>query len=534
QQGRLLCRGMASGRRSGGGERQVLLLVLYMCVCPSGAERLRYSLEEEMARDSLVANVAQELGLSPGQLAARRARVVSEGSGQRFRLDPGSGILTVTETLDRERLCSQSESCTLSFQIFLENPMQLIRGEVEIRDVNNNSPVFPQKEMVVEILETEAPGSRFPLESARDKDTGKNGLQNYSLSPNSHFSLALETGEDGAKYAELVLQRQLDREEQRELHLLLTATDGGSPPRSGTAQVRVVVLDANDNMPVFSREVYEVRVAENSPPGQLVLRISATDPDEGTNGEVRYTITQTSEGSRQLFNLNADTGEIRISGKLDFEEAKRHKLVVRATDGGGLSAHCKVHVEVLDVNDNAPEIALTSLSASIPEDAPPRTVVALFSVRDRDGGDNGRAECAIEGDVPFSLAAASDGYYEVRSSAALDRETTAEYNVSITATDWGAPRLSARASIWVRLADVNDNAPRFTQRVYSMAVSENEAGALRIGSVKATDADVGANGHVSYALAAAEGSERPAVSVDAISGAVSVVRPLDYERERAL
>uniref|UniRef100_A0A669QNF3 Cadherin domain-containing protein n=2 Tax=Phasianus colchicus TaxID=9054 RepID=A0A669QNF3_PHACC len=250
---------------------------------------------------------------------------------------------------------------------------------------------------------TSSTGSRFPLEEARDKDVGINGLQNYSLSPNSHFSLALEKGEGGAKYTELVLERVLDREEQRELHLVLTAVDGGSPPRSGTAEVRVVVLDANDNVPVFSREVYEVRVAENSPPGQLVVRVSAADPDEGSYGKVRYTFTKALEGSRELFDLNPETGEIRVSGNLDFEEAKSHKVVVRATDGGGLSAHCKVHVEVLDVNDNAPEIELSSVSASIPEDAPPRTVVALLSVRDRDSGDNGRTECAIEGDVPFSL-----------------------------------------------------------------------------------------------------------------------------------
>ncbi|OXB51553.1 UNVERIFIED_CONTAM: hypothetical protein H355_005777, partial [Colinus virginianus] len=302
-----------------------------------------------MARDSVVGNVAQDLGLSPSQLAARKARVVSEGSEQRFRLDPRSGVLTLTETLDREHICPHSESCTLSFQLLLENPVQLIRGEVDVRDVNDNSPVFPQKEMVLEIIETASPRSRFHLESAQDKDEGLNGVQNYSLSANPHFSLHQEKGKDGSRYAELILQRQLDREEQRELRLVLTATDGGSPPRSGTAEVRVVVLDANDNMPVFSREVYEVRVAENSPPGQLLVRVSAADPDDGSNGKVRYAFTQASERARQLFDLNAETGEIRVSGNLDFEEVKSHELMVRATDGGGQSAHCRVHVEVLDV-----------------------------------------------------------------------------------------------------------------------------------------------------------------------------------------
>uniref|UniRef100_A0A803V420 Protocadherin gamma-C3 n=1 Tax=Ficedula albicollis TaxID=59894 RepID=A0A803V420_FICAL len=487
----------------------------------------------EMERDSFVANIAKDLGVPLSQLAARKARVVSGGNEQLFRLNQNTGILTARESLDREEICPQSDTCTLVFKIFFENPLQLIRGEVEVRDVNDNSPVFPEKEMVLEILETASPGSRFPLESAQDKDVGINGLQNYSLEPNPHFSLAIGTAKDGVKYLELVLQSQLDREEKGELNLLLTATDGGSPPRSGTAQVRIVVLDANDNIPVFERETYEVRLAENSPLEQLVVRVTAADPDEGSNGEVRYAFTQTPERSRQLFQLNPTTGEIRVAGKLDFEEAKSHKMVVKATDGAGLSAHCKVQVEVLDVNDNAPEIALTSLTASIAEDAPPRTVVALFSVRDRDSGDNGRTECSIDGDLPFSLTPTFDNYYELRTSAALDRERTAEYNITITATDWGTKRLSSQEIIFVQISDVNDNAPTFTQEVYTMSVAENNSPMLRIGSVKATDDDTGENARVNYALVRQEGKEQPEISVNAENGDVYILRPLDYEKVRA-
>uniref|UniRef100_A0A8B9CKI2 Protocadherin gamma-C3 n=1 Tax=Anser brachyrhynchus TaxID=132585 RepID=A0A8B9CKI2_9AVES len=524
---------MAFGRQSRGTERQVVLFVLCVCVCQSGAETLRYSLAEEMERDSFVANIAKDLGVSPSQLASRKARVVSEGNEQYFRLNLNTGVLTVKETLDREVICPQSDICTLFFKIFFENPVQLIRGEMEVRDVNDNSPVFPEKEMVLEILETASPGSRFPLETAQDRDVGSNGLQNYSLGSNPHFSLALGTGKDGAKYAELVLQRQLDREQQREVNLLLSATDGGSPPRSGTAQVRIVVLDANDNIPVFSREVYEVRVAENSPPEQLVVRVTAADPDEGSYGRVRYAFTQTSERSRQLFELNAATGEIRVSGNPDFEEVESHEMVVKATDGGGLSAHCKVHVEVLDMNDNAPEIALTSLTASIPEDAPPRTVVALFSVRDRDSGDNGRTECAIDGDLPFSLTPTFDNYYELRTNAALDRERTAEYNITITAIDWGRSRLSSRERIFVQISDVNDNPPEFTQDVYTISVKENNTPMLRIGNVNATDADAGKNSRVSYALVREKGKEQADVSINSENGDVYILRPLDYEEVRA-
>ncbi|XP_074012158.1 protocadherin beta-16-like [Numenius arquata] len=513
--------------------RQVILFILCVCACQSRGGSLRYSLAEEMERDSFVANIAKDLGVSPSQLAARKARVVSEGNEQLFHLNQNTGVLTAKEPLDREEICPQSETCTLFFKIFFENPLQLIRGEVEVRDVNDNSPVFLEKEMVLEILEMAPPGSRFPLESAWDKDVGSNGLQNYTLGSNSHFSIHLGTRKGGGKYAELVLERQLDREEQRELNLLLTATDGGLPPRSGTAQVRIVVVDANDNIPVFGREVYEVRLAENSPPEQLVVRVAAADPDEGSNGKVRYAFTQISEGSRQLFELNPDTGEIRVAGNLDFEVAKNHEMMVRATDGGGLSSHCKVEVEVLDVNDNAPEIALTSLTASIPEDAPPRTVVALFSVRDRDSGDNGRTECAVDGDLPFSLTPTFNNYYELRTNAVLDRERTAEYNISITATDWGMTRLSSWESIFVQISDVNDNPPQFTQKIYTMSVTENNGPMLQIGSVNATDTDAGKNAHVSYALVRQEGKEQRNVSVNSESGDVYILHPLDYEEVRA-
>ncbi|XP_068021722.1 protocadherin beta-15-like, partial [Melanerpes formicivorus] len=524
-----------NGRRNGGSLRQVIsLFLLCVCVWQSGAESLRYSLAEEMERDSFVGSIAQDLGLTPSQLAARKARVVSEGNQQLFRFNPSTGVLTAKESLDREEICPQSETCTLFFTLFFDNPLQLIQGEVEVLDVNDNSPVFPEKDMVLEILETTFPGTRFPLKRARDKDMGANGLQNYSLETNSHFSIVVKIRDDGSKYPELVLKRQLDREDQTEMNVRLTATDGGSPPRSGTAQVRIVVLDANDNTPMFTREVYEVRLPENSPPGQLVERVAATDTDEGSNGKVHYAFSETSEGSQQLFDLNPDTGEIRVAGKLDFEEMKKHEMMVKATDGGGLFAHCKVQVEVVDVNDNAPEIQLTSHAASIPEDAPPRTVVALFSVRDRDSGENGRTECTIEGDLPFTLSPTFGNFYELRTNAALDRETTAEYNISIRATDWGPQRLSSRESLWVQVTDVNDNAPAFSQELYSMWVTENNSPMVRIGSVQARDADAGSNARVQYALVREEGQEQAAVSVSSESGDVYVVRSLDYERVRAL
>ncbi|NXX40135.1 PCDB1 protein, partial [Tricholaema leucomelas] len=451
----LLWRGMAwNGRRSGGRPRQVIVFLLCVCVWQSGAESLRYSLAEEMERDSFVGNIAQDLGLAPSQLAARKARVVFEGSQQLFRLNPSSGVLTARESLDREEICPQSETCTLFFTVFFDNPLQLIRGEVEVLDVNDNSPTFSEKEMVFEIPETTSPGSRFLLDTAQDADAGSNALQNYILGSNSHFSLSLGTEKDGAKYAELLLDQQLDREEQKELNLRITAIDGGSPPRSGTAQIRIVVLDANDNTPMFSQEVYEVRLPENSPPGQPVVRVLATDPDEGSYGKVRYAFTQISKGSAQLFDLNPDTGEVRVVGNLDFEDTKNHKMVIKATDGGGNSAHCKVQVEVVD--------------------------------------------------PALSVNAESGDVYALRS---LDYERLRALEVRVRATDGGRPALSAQAVLRVLVRDENDNAP-----VVLHPGGESGAGELvprwapagyLVAKVVAVDADAGQNAWLSYELAKA-------------------------------
>uniref|UniRef100_G1MQ69 Protocadherin gamma-C3 n=1 Tax=Meleagris gallopavo TaxID=9103 RepID=G1MQ69_MELGA len=537
--GRPWRRGTASGSRSGGGgERRVLLWLVCVCVWESGAETLRYSVWEEMARDSSVGNVARDLGLSPSQLAARKARVVSEGSEQHFRLDPHSGVLTVTETLDRERICPHSESCALFFKLFFENPVQLIRGEVEVRDVNDNSPVFPQKEMLLEILETAAPESRFTLERARDKDVGTNGLQNYSLSPNSHhFALDLKGFQSGSKLLELVLQQPLDREQSALLQLVLTAVDGGDPPRSGTAQISVRVVDTNDNPPAFDRSTYTVNLLENSPPGTLVVKLNASDPDEGSNGDVIYSFgSYTPQKVRQLFRVDPHSGEVRVNGTLDYEEASSYEIYVQATDQGPVSmaGHCKVLVNIVDANDNVPEVVLTSLYSPVPEDAKPGTVVALMSVTDQDSGLNKQVSLRIPPGLPFMLNSFKNSYTLV-TQGNLDREKAAAYNITVTATDSGSPPLSSQKVIHVVISDINDNPPLFEEPVYSVYVPENNPLGVLLCTIKATDPDVAENAYISYSLLDGEIEGLPAasfVTIKSDSGDMYAVKSFDYETLR--
>ncbi|XP_029439953.1 protocadherin beta-16-like [Rhinatrema bivittatum] len=513
-------------------KRQVLSFYLYVCISQAVCETIRYSIAEEMEIGSFVANIANDLGLDNKKLSLRRAHIVSEENKQYFQLVPNSGDLLIKEKLDREELCRQTERCTSHFEILLEKPLQFFRVEVQIYDVNDNSPVFSEDEVVLQILETAAVGSRFPLEAARDSDMGSNSLKEYTLSSSEHFHLHIQNRSDGGKYAELVLVKPLDREKQPEIRLLLTAMDGGSPPRSGTAQIRIIVTDANDNPPVFTQELYKVFLLENTPVDGLVANVSATDLDHGINGKILYSFSQKSEENRQQFNINQENGEIKLKSPLDFEAIQIFEIQIQAVDGGGLSAHCKVLVEVVDVNDNAPEITVTSLTRSIPEDSQPETVVALFSIRDKDSGKNGKTVCSIPDHVPFALKSTFKDYYALVTQSHLDRETWSEYNITITAMDSGSPSLTSQETIRVQILDINDNPPMFNQSSYSFYMMENNKPSLLIGSVNAFDLDSEQNAKVQYSLLPGQIGELTLssyISVNYDNGDLYVLRSLDYE-----
>ncbi|XP_064244030.1 protocadherin beta-15-like [Passer domesticus] len=516
--------------------RQVLCVCALLSLPLARAEPIRYSVAEEAESGSLVGKLAEDAGLPPAQLSARRARLVSEDGRQHFRLERASGRLLVAGRLDREQLCGQSATCMLPFELLLSGPLQFFRVEVTLEDINDHSPIFREDRVTFRIPEKSEPGSRFPLEVARDLDVGRNTIQEYSISPkNEYFTVSYGTGVTGKKYLELVLEKPLDREEQAEMSFNVIAVDGGSPPRTGTTQVTIVILDVNDNAPIFSQEVYTGQVLENMPEGSVVLTVLATDPDAGVNGDISYQLNEVVGDSDSAFVIDAITGEIKLTKPLDFEAANAHELSVRATDGGGLSAICKVLVEVVDVNDNAPEVVVSSFSSPLPENTVPGTVVALFTVRDRDSGANGKISCALEDELSFSLRAAYKNYYELVTVSALDREERPQYIVSVTAADAGWPPLSTTQTFTVEISDVNDNAPVFNQSSYTMYVRENSVAAVFVGAVSAADADVGLNGKVSYSLAAEQGAERPwcsCLSVDSEKGHVFVLRPLDYEHLR--
>ncbi|KAJ1128071.1 hypothetical protein NDU88_006458 [Pleurodeles waltl] len=496
--------------------------------------QIRYSVPEEMRKGSMVGNVALDLELNVKELSHRRVSLVSKGRTQYFHLNVNNGHLCISERIDRERLCRQNIRCLLHVEILVEDIMKLYTVEIEVLDVNDNPPVFITKESVLHVNENTAPGARFVLPQAQDADVGINSLQDYQLSSSTHFSLDVKTGPDGGKFAELVLENAPDREEQEMYQLILTATDGGDPARSGTALITVSVLDINDNAPFFRQTVYTASVLENSPKGTVVTTVSATDRDQGTNSEVMYSLNIISE----LFHVDSKTGEISVIGNLDFEETENYEFQVQAKDNGGLSSRCKVLLEVLNVNDNTPVIVMKSQATTLEENSPLGTVVAFLHVYDRDSGEHGQLTCMIPHNLPFELKKTMENYYSVVTDIILDREESPEYNITITATDRGTPPLSKTKTISLSISDINDNSPVFEQKSYTTYIIENTVPGASIFSVKATDLDSKENARVTYSITeggpSGEVSLSSYISINSESGIMYALRPFDFEQLQEL
>ncbi|XP_053092834.1 protocadherin gamma-A4 isoform X16 [Pangasianodon hypophthalmus] len=513
--------------------RWQVIIFLMVFTCSTIHCQIRYSIPEEMKKGSLIGNIAQDLGLDLKRLQTGRARIVTGESMQYAELKPDKGTLVVKERIDREQLCGDITPCSFSFEIILENPMELRQVTIEITDINDNSPVFRKSEMSFEISETAMLGSRFVLATAEDLDVGINALQNYVLSKNDNFVIKQHSNPDGRKYAEMVLQKALDREEQPKLSLKLIAVDGGNPQRSGTVNVDVTVLDANDNAPIFNQTVYRATVTENAAVGTYITTLNATDADSGSNGELSYAFSDLNEHLTEIFHIDGYSGVISVAGNIDFEKDKRYEIRVEVKDQGGLTDTSKLIIEVSDVNDNIPVINVMSFMNPVSEDSPPGTTIAIINVKDADSGRNGQITCTVHERLPFKIKSTLANYYTLVTDALLDRETIEEYNISISATDIGSPPLSTSKTLHLRVSDINDNPPKFGQTVYYATVPENTSPGTSIATVTARDPDWNQNSRVSYFLQethSGHDSVSSYVSINAETGVIHSVRPFDYEQ----
>ncbi|KAM8971902.1 protocadherin gamma-C5 [Pelodytes ibericus] len=505
-----------------------------------GSGQLHYSVVEESEIGTLVGNVARDLGLQIRDISKRRLRMGSEESQKYFSVNWENGALTVNGIIDRESLCGSSSTCMVPMEIVIENPLELHHLVIEVKDINDNSPIFSTTERTIRITELLAnPGTRFHLESAHDQDVGSNGIQQYRLNPNPYFSLSVKSRKDGTLVPELVLEKALDREELGEHHFILTAVDGGDPPRSGTSQINVIVLDFNDNAPTFDKGSFKIHVFENSPLNTVLLQLNATDLDEGPNGEIEYSFEDhTPDSVKRLFSLNPKSGIISISGTIDYEESSSFEIYIRARDKGvpEMEGRCTIQVEVEDVNDNPPEIMITSLTKNVPEDTAVGTVIGLFSVKDRDSGKNGEVNLGLPPSLPFKFKSLGD-HYSLITDHILDREKTSQYVIELSASDMGTPPLYTQQTIILNISDVNDNPPMFSQASLSVNVEENNEPGKLLAEVSASDPDEGKNSDLIYSIVENPG-KGPAVSsfvhINAQNGNIYAQRSFDFENVQVL
>ncbi|XP_029959985.1 protocadherin gamma-A2-like isoform X2 [Salarias fasciatus] len=509
-------------------EAVFFILMLYLLVTRA---QVSYSVPEEMEKGAVIGNIAHDLGLGVGRLNSGKARIFTGSTEEYVELKREKGVLLVKERIDRETLCGQTMPCALHFQMILENPMEFYTVTVEITDVNDNPPIFERGEIKYEISESALTGARFVLEKAIDGDVGINGLSSYTLKPSDNFALKTTSRGDGTKHVEMVLQQPLDREKHEHLSLILTALDGGSPQLSGTMQITVTVLDANDNAPVCSNSEYKASVVENAPIGTVITTVKATDVDKGNNGKVTYMIPKSTAAS--FFEIDADSGVLSLAGNVDYEKRRLYEIDVQVSDQGGLSDACKVIIDVTDTNDNAPIINVMSRSSTLSENMKPGTVVTMLNIQDSDSNDNGKVKCVLNEDIPFAIKSSTNNFFTVMTESGMDRERSSEYNITVTCSDEGVPSLSSSVTFTLQISDVNDNAPVFERSSYEAYIVENNTPGLSIFTVKATDADWNQNARVSYILEDSSINGVPVssyVSVSADSGAIHAVRSFDFEQ----
>nr|XP_037863025.1 protocadherin alpha-2 isoform X13 [Chlorocebus sabaeus] len=497
---------MASSIRRGREAWTWLLSLLLLAAWEVGSGQLRYSVSEEAKHGTFVGRIAQDLGLELAELVPRLFRVASKTHGDLLEVNLQNGILFVNSRIDREELCGRSAECSIHLEVIVDRPLQVFHVDVEVKDINDNPPVFPMTVKIIRFPESRLLNSRFPLEGASDADIGVNALLSYKLSSkNASLGTVIalitvsdrDSGTNGhvtcsltphvpfklvptfKNYYSLVLDNSLDRESVSAYELVVTARDGGSPSLWATASLSVQVADVNDNAPTFAQPEYTVFVKENNPPGCHIFTVSAWDADAQENALVSYSLVERRVGERALssyVSVHAESGKVYALQPLDREELELLQFQVSARDAGvpSLSSNVTLQVFVLDENDNAPALlapragtAAGAVSELVPWSVGAGYVVAKVRAVDADSGYNAWLSYELQlgtgsARIPFRV-----GLYtgEISTTRALDETDSPRHRLLVMVKDHGEPTLTATATVLVSLVE-SGQAPKASSRAW--------------------------------------------------------------------
>ncbi|XP_071411660.1 protocadherin Fat 4-like [Pithys albifrons albifrons] len=425
--------------------------------------------------------------------------IIEGNAGDAFGIFP-DGQLYIKSELDRE-LQERYILLVVASDRAVEPLNATVNVTVILEDVNDNRPLFNSTNYVFYFEEEQRGGSYVGKINAVDKDFGPNGEVRYSFGHmQPDFELNTVTGE-------IRSTRQFDREalmRQRGaavFSLTVIATDQGLPkPLKDQATVQIYMKDINDNAPKFLKDLYQATVSELAANLTQVLRVSASDVDEGVNGLIHYSVIKGNEENQ--FAIDSSTGQVTLVGKLDHEATALYSLVIQAVDSGvvSLSSTCMLSIDVLDENDNSPSFPKSTLLVDVLENMRVGELVSSVTATDSDSGDNADLHYSITGTNNHGTFSISPNTGSIFLAKKLDFETQSLYKLNITAKDQGRPPRSSTMSVVIHVRDFNDNPPNFPPGDIFKSIVENIPVGSSVISVTAHDPDADINGRLTYAI----------------------------------
>ena len=595
---------------------------LQSVVSSSSSNVYRYEaihLLEEPPIGTLIIDLASKLGISL-DTSDYKFRFYSPQSviSNFFLIDQLTGHVKTQRTIDREYLCETkicgqclTSNCTLTLEIVATLPLmsnknnnisskndnlpkqKFVSFDVIIEDKNEFSPQFTQPILILNVSEAAPLNFQIPIEGAIDRDSQVTQIS-YSIAPvfpkssevnsingddtyidNERYVAELKKLNSKIKLQTIQFSNQLnliivepfDYENEKEYSFKILATDNGWPPLTGTCIVKLNIMDVNDNLPVFERHEYEYRTDEGVTPGTKLVRVHATDKDDGVNALIKYSfaeqaisskissslLSQTASGlvdmTTKLFHIDENTGWISSNTYLDYEYQPIYRLVVKAQDQGANSmpVYATATIYLNDLNDNAPVINVTvpdefhkyeNNHLYISEWTQPGTFLAQIIVSDPDSGLNGKVDIELQEELKsekelvesttFYIEHLFNNFYSLMLKQSVDRENKSEYNIYIKAHDYGKPMLNTIKKVKVIIMDENDNQPRFiysdpNEKMYKFSIAENSLNTSShelsyLGTISCFDGDLEENGRISYRLVTVNASEDAIFKINESSG----------------